>query len=166
MKKIYLVFILLTAATIIYAQEPINKGQAQLNAGVGSSSWGLPIYLGLDYGVNKDITVGCEISFRSYHDTWSGNNYDHTIFGVLGNANYHFNSVLKIPTNWDFYAGLNIGFNSWNSPDNYGGAHSSGLGLGGQIGGRYYFNNKIGVNLELGGGNAFSDGKFGISIKI
>jgi len=40
------------------------------------------------------------------------------------------------------------------------------LGIGGQIGGRYYFTEKFGVNLEFGGGNAYSGGKLGISIKL
>jgi len=73
---------------------------------------------------------------------------------------------LNIPSPWDFYAGLNLGFYSWNSPRDYEGSHTSGLGLGGQIGGRYYFSNKVGINLEFGGGNAFSGGKFGLTIKI
>ncbi|MDP8226422.1 hypothetical protein D4R71_08715 [bacterium] len=166
MKKVYLTVILLISATMIFAQCPINKGQAQFNAGVGLSSWGIPVYLGLDYGVHKDITIGGEVSFRSYHDNWSGQKYNHSVIGISGNGNYHFNSLLKIPTQWDFYAGLNIGFYIWNSPDNYAGSHSSGLGLGGQVGGRYYFTDKFGINLEFGGGNAFSGGKFGISLKL
>jgi len=73
---------------------------------------------------------------------------------------------MRIPQNWDFYAGINIGFFIWNSPNDYEGSHTSGLGLGAQIGGRYYFNNRVGLNLEFGGGNAFSGGKIGVSIKF
>jgi outer membrane immunogenic protein len=40
------------------------------------------------------------------------------------------------------------------------------LGLGIQVGGRYYFNEKFGLNLEFGGGNYVSGGKFGISLKL
>jgi hypothetical protein len=39
----------------------------------------------------------------------------------------------------------------------------SGLGLGAQIGGRYFFKDNFGLNLEFGGGNALSGGKFGIT---
>ncbi len=166
MKKQVLTFGLLLIASIICAQCPIQMGQAQFNAGVGLSSWGIPVYLGLDYGVHKDITVGGELSFRSYKDNIKKNKYKHSIIGISGNGNYHFNTLLNIPTNWDFYAGLNIGFYIWSSPDNYPGSHASGLGLGGQIGGRLYFSEKFGINLEFGGGNAFSEGKFGISIKL
>jgi hypothetical protein len=71
-----------------------------------------------------------------------------------------------MPKKWDFYAGLNIGFYVWSSPNDYKGSNSSGLGLGAQIGGRYYLSNKVGLNLELGGGNAFSGGKFGLTFKL
>ena len=167
MKKLFFTIILLIAASAMFAQQsPIAKGQAQINLGVGFSSWGIPLYAGFDYGVHKDITLGAELSFRSYNDNWHNDKYRHSIFGVLGNANYHFNTILNIPSNWDFYAGLNLGFYSWSSPNGYDGSHNSGIGLGAQVGGRYYFNNKVGINLEFGGGNSLSGGKFGLSIKI
>lgn len=148
------------------AQHPVAKGGAQLNAGVGLSSWGIPVYLGFDFGVHRDITIGAEASFRSYDNRYEDYRYNHSILGISGNINYHFNSLLNIPSNWDFYAGLNLGFYHWNSPDNYHGRQFSGLGLGAQIGGRYYFSDRFGVNLEFGGGNAFSGGKIGISMKL
>lgn len=166
MRNLILTFVLIVVASVAFAQSPISKGESQINVGVGLSSWGVPVYLGFDYGVHPDITLGAELSFRSYNDNWSSHKYHHSIIGVLGNANYHFNTVLNIPSNWDFYAGLNLGFYSWNSPNDYEGSHTSGLGLGAQIGGRYFFSNKVGVNLEFGGGNAFGGGKFGLTIKI
>jgi outer membrane immunogenic protein len=71
-----------------------------------------------------------------------------------------------MPSNWNFYAGLNVGFYAWSSPKDYLGNNNTGLGLGGQIGGRYFFNNRWGLNLEFGGGNAFSGGKFGLTMKL
>ncbi|MDZ7742863.1 MAG: outer membrane beta-barrel protein [Bacteroidota bacterium] len=166
MKKRILTFILVLATSFAFAQSPISKGESQINLGVGLSSWGIPVYLGFDYGVHQNITLGAEVSFRSYNDNWHHNKYRHTVIGFLGNANYHFNTVLNIPPPWDFYAGLNLGFYSWNSPNDYEGSHTSGIGIGAQIGGRYFFSNTFGVNLEFGGGNAFSGGKFGVTIKI
>lgn len=165
MKKQFLVLILLISTTAIFAQ-PISKGQSQLNVGVGFSTWGVPVYLGFDFGVHPDFTLGLELSYRGYNDDWDHYKYRHSIIGFSGNANYHFNRVLNIPSPWDFYAGLNVGFYSWNSPKEYHGSHTSGLGLGAQIGGRYYFNNKIGMNLEFGGGNAYSGGKIGLTFKL
>jgi hypothetical protein len=151
---------------VALAQNPIEKGQGQFNAGLGFSSWGLPVYIGFDIGVHRDITVGGELSLRFYDDHYRDVNYNQSIIGIVSNANYHFNSLLKIPNNWDFYAGINLGFYIWNNEDNYPGPHASGLGLGAQVGGRYYFNEKFGLNLELGGSNSFSGGKFGISVRL
>lgn len=166
MNKKFLILILLISTTAVFAQRPISNSQPQLNVGVGLSSWGLPVYLGFDFGVHPDITLGLEGSYRAYNDNWKSNKYNHSVIGFLGNANYHFNNVLNIPSPWDFYAGLNLGFYSWNSPKEYAGTHTSGLNLGAQIGGRYFFTNKVGVNLEFGGGNAFSGGKIGLTFKL
>jgi len=165
MKKIVLTFVIVITASLLSAQNPIDKGQLQLNAGFGFSSWGIPIYAGLDYGVHKDITVGGELSFRTYNDNFGGNKYNHTIFSISGNGNYHFNTLLNIPSNWDVYAGLNLGFYFWNSSSDYPGDQTSGVGLGLQVGGRYYFNEKWGINLELGGGT-IGAGKFGVSVRF
>jgi hypothetical protein len=166
MKKLFFILVFALGAQFVFAQNPIAKGGAQFNAGVGLSSWGIPLYVGFDYGAGRDITVGGELSFRNYNENWRNRRYNHSVIGIASNANYHFNRILNIPSEWNFYAGLNLGFFIWNSPDGYGGSRTSGLGLGGQVGGRYYFTNRLGINLELGGGNAFSGGKVGISLKI
>lgn len=165
MRKQILTFILMFSVGVAMAQNPIDKGQLQLNAGIGFSGWGIPIYAGLDYGVHPDITVGGEVSFRSYHDDILGTKYNHTIFGISGNGNYHFNNLLNIPSNWDLYAGLSLGFYFWSSSGDYPGSNASGVGLGLQVGGRYYFNDKFGINLELGGGT-IGAGKFGVSVRF
>jgi outer membrane immunogenic protein len=149
--------------TVLCAQNPVGKGGKQLNAGLGFSNWGLPVYVGLDFGVHKDISLGGQFSIHTFNDKYK---YNHTIFGFQFNGNYHFNTLMDIPSEWGFYAGLNIGFNIWNSPKDYSGPYSNGLGLGAQIGGRYFFNNNFGLNLELGGGNASTGGKFGITYKF
>jgi hypothetical protein len=167
MKKQFVILLfLLFLGQLTFAQYALPKGKSQLNAGVGFSSWGTPVYLGFDYGVHKDISLGGELSYRGYRDRWDGYYYDHNVIGISGNGNYHFNHALSIPKNWDFYAGLNLGFYIWSSPDNYQGSHSSSLGLGAQVGGRYYITNKVALNLEFGGGNAFSGGKFGLTFKL
>lgn len=164
-------FILIAVALMFisgtaFSQSPLPVGKTQLNLGVGLSQWGVPLYIGIDYSVQKDITIGGEFSYSSYREDYHNVNYRHNIMGFSGNGNYHFNSVFNIPQKWDFYAGLNLGFYVWTSPSDYHGSHSSGLGIGAQIGGRYYISNKLGLNLEFGGGNAFSGGKFGISLKL
>jgi outer membrane immunogenic protein len=161
-KLISIVFLSFMTFLVVNSQNPQEK-RNQLNAGIGLSGWGVPVYVGLDFGIHKDISFGIEGSFRSYNQNYTGSNYYSSITGLSGNMNYHFNRILEIPSNWDFYAGLNLGYYFWHSSSDYPGNGSSGLGLGGQIGGRYYINNRLGLNLEFGGGNAFSQGKFGIS---
>ncbi|MGV3631429.1 MAG: hypothetical protein ACO1O6_09485 [Bacteroidota bacterium] len=165
MKKISLIAMLLVSG-LTYSQSMLGKGGKQLNAGFGLSSWGLPVYVGMDFGVHEDISLGFEASFRSYHHRYAHVYYNHSIIGICGNANYHFNSLLKIPEKFDLYAGINVGFYIWNSPHDYYGPGTSGLGIGGQLGFRYYFNEKFAINLEGGGGNAFSGGKLGITYKF
>jgi outer membrane immunogenic protein len=167
MKKLRLI-LLLSVFTLctVSAQSSLHKGTKQFNAGVGFSGWGVPLYVGMDFGVSQDITLGFEASFRNYRQNYTGTKYNSQIFGFSGNGNYHFNRILEIPSEWDFYAGLNLGYFFWSTTNAYPGDGSSGLGLGAQIGGRYFVNDKFGLNLEFGGGNAFSGGKFGITLKF
>lgn len=168
MKNLVCCIFLTVVSGYTISQSMLGKGGKQLNAGFGLSSWGLPVYVGLDFGVHPDVSVGFEASYRSYKEHWKFDDkrYTHSVMGLSGNANYHFNSILNIPQEWDLYAGLNIGFYVWNSSADYPGDHTSGLGLGAQIGVRYYFNERFALNLEGGGGNAFSGGKFGITYKF
>jgi len=165
MKKAFITLGFLLLTFILFAQKPITKAQTQLNAGIGLSGWGIPVYIGLDYGVHPYLSIGGELSYRSYNEDLFGAKYNRNIIGITGNGNYHFNSIMNIPTPWDFYAGLNIGFYNVASGSSNGGINS-GLSLGVQIGGRYYFNQNWGINLEIGGGNSVSGGKFGITYKF
>jgi len=165
--KVTLIAILFTLGFLtVNAQAPIGIGEVQINAGLGFSNSGVPIYGGFDIGVHEDITVGGEVSFRFYDDSWNGSTYNHTMIGFAGNANYHLNTVLEIPREWDVYGGINLGFYLVSSDAGYGGQENSGFGLGAQVGGRYYFNEKYGINLEFGGGSTFSGGKIGVSIRL
>ena len=167
MKRVYLLFMAVFLGGFIYGQGTMPIGQAQLNMGVGLSEYGTPIYVGMDFGVIRNVSIGGEMSFRSYNEYWDQYYYRRNIIGISANANYHFNSILLIPSRFDLYAGLNLGFYSWSSPDaGYNGNHNSGLGLGAQVGGRYYFTRNFGCNLEFGGGNAFSGGKVGLTFKL
>lgn len=153
------------------AQAPLEEGGVQLNAGIGTSGWGTPVYVGLDYGIATNFTLGGEVSYQSYNER-IGNGFGDvksSILGLQANGNYHFNEVLNIPSEWDFYAGANLNYYSWSSKINgssydYDGADNFGIGL--QVGGRYFFNDNFGVNLQLGGGNVVSGAKIGITYKL
>ncbi len=130
------------------AQSPIGKGGKQLNFGFGLYSASLPMYAGMDFGVHEDITVGPQAGVDLRLD----------YLALSGRASYHFNSLIGIPRDWDFYAGLNLGFVAGLGNDRF-----SGLDLALHIGGRYYWNSSWGVNLEFGGGNNISGGRVGLS---
>lgn len=166
MKKIACFISAFILVVSVFSQNPIPKDSLQLNAGVGLSSWGIPIYIGMDYGIGKEFSLGGELSFRHYNEDWKGYRYNHNVTGLSGNCNYHFNKIMSIPPKWDLYVGANLGFKIWHSPDKYPGDHASGLELGLHVGGRYYVKNRLGINMEFGGGNAFSEGKIGVSVKL
>ena len=166
-----LFILLITALAFSAKSQYIQPGEFQLNAGLGFSNYGMPIYVGGDFGVVEDLSIGGELSYRRDKESFFGGEYTHNIIGFIVNANYHFNSVFEIPDPWNVYAGLNVGFYSWNTKSSvagftYSGSGSSGLGVGLQVGGRYYFNDMLGINLEFGGGNQVSGGKVGVTVKF
>lgn len=158
MKKWIAIFLLIGAPIIAMAQSPIGQGGKQVNFGVGLYSSGFPVYFGMDFGVHPDISLGFQVGLDLGFDYLT----------LAGRGDYHFNTLLEIPRDWDFYAGLSIGAGVGfydHDHDHYPHSHShiSGFDLGLQIGGRYYWNSTWGVNLELGGGLLFSGGRFGLS---
>lgn len=165
MKKalILLAAILLGYAT--QAQYALAVGDKQVNGGIGLSTWGVPVYVGLDFGVDTDISAGAEISYRNNNYSYFGDRYRRSVIGISGNANYHFNGIADIPTQYDVYAGLNVGFFIWSEAVAGYGGRSSGLGIAGQVGGRYYFNSTSAIHLEFSGGSVFGT-KLGLSVKF
>jgi hypothetical protein len=158
MKKLALTICALSIFALSFGQKTnqvnLDKGKMQFNIGVGLSSWGIPIYAGVDYWIDPDITIGLEASMR--FNLW----YSYTVIGGSINGNYHFNKLLDLPDNLDVYAGISAGpyfslGGYWNH------LH---FGFAGQVGGRYKINDKMWLNLELGGGS-FSGGKIGITIR-
>ena len=152
MKKIALLVGLVFIAATMFAQygaAPLTKGQKQLNFGLGSSNHGIPAYIGMDFAVHNDITVGPVVKVRIDDDI---------SFGLLGRGDYHFNRIIGIPSNFDFYAGASVGFFSGNED-------AGGIDIGIQVGGRWYWSEKWGLNLEFGGGTGYGT-SIGLSMKM
>jgi hypothetical protein len=173
MKKLILMIAFGFISAAAFAQAPLQEGGLQLNAGIGisNSDWGVPVYLGLDYGIARDWTLGGQISFQTNSEPYHYNNntyhYDSSAIGIGANGNYHFNRILDMPSKFDFYAGANLTLFVWNyDNDDYHNNHDA-LGLGLQVGGRYFFTDKFGINLELGGNTGTTNGaKFGVTFKL
>ena len=71
MKKILACASLFFAVATASAQGTLGKNKAQINAGVGISNWGVPVFVGVDYGVARDFTIGAELSYRSKKESYS-----------------------------------------------------------------------------------------------
>ncbi len=141
-----------------------------MNIGLGFSGSSIPIYAGLDYWTHEHFSIGGEIGWRRLDKIrFLNKDYHQDLYSFSVNGNYHFAHLLDLPKEIDTYAGLNVGF--FHYSDNVDGDyedndHTSGLGLGLQLGIKYYFKSNLAVYLELNGGNQVSDGKIGISIKF
>jgi len=165
MKKTILFFVF-TAVSYFSNAQVITKGESQINAGIGLSGWGIPVYANYEYGFSDVISGGVEGSYRSFSENYSNSNYKYTVLGVGAFANYHANELLSIPESWDVYAGATLGYYIINVDSEYPSSYGSGLSFGGQIGARYYFSDKMGVNLELNGGSVVTGGKLGLTIML
>ena len=166
MKKITLTLFALFIFGVSFAQETkddkqkvdIDKSKLQFNAGVGLSTWGIPLYIGADYWITEDITVGVQASLR-YRLLYT---YSYGYIGGSLNANYHANRILELPDNLDVYAGLSAG--PYVRFGNYYSSTKLRINIGGQVGGRYKLTDNLWVHAELGGGS-FSGGQIGITLK-
>lgn len=142
-----LIFSILTFFTFmtVNAQSPIGEGGLQFNGAIGiHDKDATPIFLGLDYGIAPNFTVGANAGLGG------------SLLLIGANGNYHFDELLNLPSEWNVYGGANIGLYTFKQ--------SSSLDLGLQIGGRYFFTDTIGANLEFGGGTNVTGAKLGVSI--
>ena len=135
----------------VQAQE-MSKGQLVGSARLGFGGAGFPVAISGDYGVvgnlingNDAISVGGQVGMFIWNDGYQS----HISLTAAFRANFHYQFV----DNLDTYAGAQIGL------------FRNGLGLGFDLGARYYFNDKFGVNLEFGG-CGFTGVSAGISMKL
>lgn len=165
MRKYLFLLTMIAISTMAQAQAPVGLKEKQINFGTGLSNYGIPLYFGMDFGVHPDITAGFVVSARNYSQIDYGSS-GLLVIGVHAVGNYHFNRLLELDQQWDLYAGLSLGFVHWNYDNNYPNAKNSPLGLDIQIGGRYYWSDRWGVNAELGGGNVLSGMRLGVTYKL
>lgn len=153
LKKLTLLAVVLFAASTLSAQNggvaPLAKGEQQLNFGLGISNHGVPLFVSYDFSVYKDVTITPQVDLR-----FDNNN---TYFGILIKGDYHWNYLIGIPNNWDFYSGARLGMDFGNS--------NADFRFGIQVGGRWYWNERWGLNLEIAGGTGIGT-VFGVSVKM
>lgn len=164
MKKVIFVLAICLSAHFTFAQA-FQKETNVLNAGVG---------FGTNLGGLGNARPAVSISFE--HGTWDiGGPGVISLGGYLGNTGYSYKSAgYKQTWNYtvvgvrsayhyngienpklDVYGGVMLSYNiasykaeGYDGPNNFGG----GLGFSGFVGGRYFFNQKLGIYAELGYG--------------
>lgn len=167
MKNIILILPFFCLSSILMGQ---RNTESYFNAGIGISNWGIPLYASFEKPVASDINLGGGVSFQ----TVNRNRWRHTAFGLEAIGLYYADRVLALPSDFDVYGGLGLGFYFWDHDwkdnrtfyEDYDGPASSGLNLRGFVGARYHMNSKLALNLELGGGSVISGGRFGLSWRL
>lgn len=146
MRKIVLLGFALFCFTNVFGQ-----ARKELNFGLVGINYEIPVH--------KDITIAPGI----------GTNLDLDWLNVGVKGNYYFDNVFGITDDaWDVYGGANVGYSidMRDDHDNNGNDESD-LNLGLQVGGRWFWNDKWGVYVEIAGGNVsgFSPG-IGLTVKL
>lgn len=136
------VFTLLLGAASVFGQ-----ARKELNFGL--------IGANIEFPVHEDITIAPGLS-TNFDLNW-------LTIGVRGN--YYFDNAFGITDEaWDVYGGLGLGYSIYNGSDD---DLNSDVNLGLQVGGRWFWNDKWGVYLELGGGiTGGMSGGVGLTVKL
>lgn len=142
----------------------IDEGQSMVTAAVGISPTFYsgsgfeaslpPIEAAYEYAISNKITVGGFVGYAAAEFRNAGFGYDYTYILAGGLGNYHFVNTDQ----FDVYIGAKLGYVNV-SADEVGtafgfSAESSGILYGGQLGGRYWISESIGINIEAGYGVA------------
>jgi len=144
MKRLIVSFVLIISANGLFAQ-----AVPQLNFGLGFDKGGdLPFYVSYDFPVHHDVSISPLLQ--------TDLNLDWMTVGVKGD--YYFDSLLKLPKEWDVYGGANLGM------DIYWGNNTL-LDIGLQVGGRWRWNKMWALNMEFAGGTSYG-GKIGVTAAI
>lgn len=132
MKKalIITIFILLSSQ-FSFAQVWKGGGDIKVSTGIEFYGYGTSIIANLDVGILDNISLGAGVNY----------NFDHknTYLNVRGD--FHFQEIFRLPREFDFYTGIDAGYNT-----NY----SSEIGFGAHLGGRYQISKSAGIYLEIG----------------
>ncbi|WP_299782508.1 hypothetical protein [uncultured Formosa sp.] len=129
MKKITLLF---AFALMFSVANVFGQAREELNFGLVGVNYEIPVH--------EDITIAPGI----------GTDFDLDWITVGVKANYYFDNIFGITDDaWDVYGGANAGYAIYAGDNN---SNDSGLNIGLQVGGRWFWNDKWGVYVELAGG--------------
>lgn len=133
-----------------------GKGLAQINAG-GNIGYANGVYLGLDFGVSKFITIGPRVGFGKTSDIVNTTEWLPSL-----RMDYHVGGHINaLPENLDFYAGASVGYYMWTIDNDDAIDPENSVEYWLQVGSRYYFNETFAVNLEFNPGTIKPSGLLG-----
>lgn len=151
--------VLLSSAVVQTSHAQVmKKGSSILDVGLGLG-YALSPFVTYEYGITDKVGPGyIGVGGSASLAFWSGG----TAFSIGPEANYHFDFGTFPPKNLDLYLGLGIYYYNWfGNTSNY-----IPIDWSGHIGGRYFFTDKFGITLRLGGGINGAGGRVGLSIKL
>lgn len=145
MKKTILLFVFALSFSFSSVSAQARK---ELNFGLLGINYEIPVH--------KDITIAPGI----------GTNFDLDWLNLGVKANYYFDNVFEISDPaWDVYGGLNAGYSVYMGDNDH--DNESDLNLGLQVGGRWFWNDKWGLYVEIAGGNVSGlSPAIGLTVKL
>jgi len=145
MGKITLSILALLCFTTVFGQ-----ARQELNFGLVGVNYEIPVH--------RDITIAPGI----------GTSFDLDWLNLGVKANYYFDNLFDISDEaWDVYGGVNAGYSFDMDDNDNNGDDESDINIGLHVGGRWFWNDKWGLYVELAGGNVsgFSPG-IGVTMKL
>lgn len=175
MKKTALLLIMALTFSLVRAQDelPTAKGNKLFNIGVGmfgaSNPSYMPVHFGMDFFIINNLSLGFDANWRYYAS--KDEKFRHQLYSLQAVIDYHFNELMNLSPSWDFYAGFKMGpgymytkeeYEDWNTH------YVSGVRFvfDGRVGFRYYFNEKIAVNSEVGFMNVSKTNTTGMTFSL
>ena len=129
-----------------FAANVFGQARSELNFGLIGVTYEIPVH--------KDITIAPGAS----------TNFDLNWLTLNVKANYYFDNLFGLTDeSWDVYGGAGAGYAFHTGNDN----KDDGFDLGLHVGGRWFWNDKWGIYLELGGGSTQgATGGLGLTVKL
>lgn len=124
-----------------------NQLSAQAAKYLNIGGLGTGLYASIEFPVGSLITVAPQFS----------TDYSFDKFVISAKGNFYFDDIFGVGSEWDVYAGANVG---WRLESN-----NDGAAWGIQIGGRWFWSDKWGINAEFGGGSGVLGG-VGVTMKM
>jgi len=144
MKKTTLLFVFVLSLNFVSV---FGQARKELNFGLIGINYEIPVH--------RDITLAPGI----------GTNFDLDWVNIGVKGNYYFDHVFGISDPaWDVYAGANLGYSIYTGDNDH---DDSDIDFGLQVGGRWFWNDKWGLYVEIAGGSVSGlSPAIGLTVKL